>query len=148
MSEASSAASGGSTSDSNEPDAGSCSRRSRTSGDAGCLPPGSPVSPATKMYEAWDALNHAASAEVPTLGQNTGMATGRAGLIFSAEGSPAKTSASPANEQASLETAAACSSSSPASQTTLFSPEGLSSLRTYPDSFPATVAGILVSFSR
>lgn len=30
---------------------------------------------------AWDSLNHAESELVPTLGQNTGMATGRAGVI-------------------------------------------------------------------
>jgi len=33
-------------------------------------------------WEAWDSLNHAASKEVSTMGQNTGMATGRAGVIF------------------------------------------------------------------
>lgn len=32
-------------------------------------------------YVTWDALNHAASETVPTLGQNTGQATGRAGVI-------------------------------------------------------------------
>ena len=34
------------------------------------------------VYEAWDSLNHAASDQVATLGQNAGMATGRAGVVF------------------------------------------------------------------
>lgn len=47
---------------------------------------GSPALGATSggmgVYEAWDSLNHAASDQVATLGQNTGMATGRAGVVF------------------------------------------------------------------
>ena len=31
---------------------------------------------------AWDSLNHTASDVVPTMGQNTGMATGRAGVVM------------------------------------------------------------------
>ena len=35
--------------------------------------------------QAWDSLNHAASDVVPTMGQNTGMATGRAGVVSVAQ---------------------------------------------------------------
>jgi hypothetical protein len=71
--------------------------------------------------------------------------------ICSAEASRscARTSPSPASERDSAEASApACSSSSPGSPMTLFGPEDGSSLRTFPDFFPATVAEISPSYSR
>lgn len=58
-------------------------------------------------------------------------------LISSAEEPPAKTSASPAAEQDSEASDPAYSSSSPGSPMSLFGPEDGSSLRTFPDFFPA-----------
>jgi hypothetical protein len=59
-------------------------------------------------------------------------------LTLSPEDSPAKTSPSPANVPASKRGSAADSSSSSSElPTTLYGPEGMSSLRTYPDYFPA-----------
>ena len=69
-------------------------------------------------------------------------------LISSAEGSPAKTSPSPADAPDSPGNAPASSSTSHGSPMSLFSPEGMSSLRTYPDFFPATVDEISPSYSR
>ena len=52
---------------------------------------GSPVVRITTAAEdegeavSWDSLNHAASDVAPTLGQNTGMATGRAGVVLPPE---------------------------------------------------------------
>ncbi len=69
--------------------------------------------------------------------------------ISSAEGSPAKTSPSPDDEPDSKAgSAPASSSSSHGSQGSLFSPAGGSSLRTFPDFFPATVDEISPSYSR
>lgn len=67
-------------------------------------------------------------------------------LTSSAEASPAKTYPSPAGGRASRGSGRASSSSSPESLA-LFAPDGFSS-RTYPDSFPLTVAEISPSFSR
>jgi hypothetical protein len=67
----------------------------------------------------------------------------------SPEDSPAKTSASPVDEPDSkVASAPAFSSSSHVSPTTLFGPEGMSSLRTYPDYFPPRADEISPSFSR
>lgn len=69
-------------------------------------------------------------------------------LICSAEDSPAKTSPLPDDAPASQESAAGCSLSSPELPMTLFGQEDGSSLRTFPDSFPQTVAEISPSFTR
>ena len=70
-------------------------------------------------------------------------------VISSAAASPAKTSASPGNEPDSRRANdRPSSSSSCGSPMSLFGPEGMSSLRTYPDFFPASVAAISPSFSR
>lgn len=69
-------------------------------------------------------------------------------LTSSAEDSPAKTSASPGSEPDSKAPAPASSTSSHDSPMNLFGQEDSSSSRTYPDSFPATVAEISPSFSR
>lgn len=66
----------------------------------------------------------------------------------SAAGSRVRTSPSPASEQDSQASAPAFSTSSCESPMSLFGPEGMSSLRTYPDYFPPTVAEISPSFSR
>lgn len=70
--------------------------------------------------------------------------------MFSAEASrdPAKTSPSPATEQDSPGTDPASSSSSCESPMTLFGTEDGSSLRMFPDCFPATTDEISPSFSR
>lgn len=84
-----------------------------------------------ESVKAWDALNHTGSDVAPTLGQNTGQATGRAGVIyqdeptpadgayqasmFSPEDSPARTSAWQDDALDSLVTALASGSSSPVS---------------------------------
>lgn len=60
----------------------------------------------------------------------------------------AKTSPSPGNEPDSTANAPASSSKQPESLTLFSDPEGGSSLRTFPDFFPATAAGISESFSR
>lgn len=60
----------------------------------------------------------------------------------------AKTSPSPDEEGGSPGSDPACSSSSPGSQGSLFAPEGGCFLRTYPDFFPPTAAGISPSFER
>ena len=69
-------------------------------------------------------------------------------LIYSQAGSRAKTSPSPDEEGGSPGSDPACSSSSPGSQGSLFAPEGGCFLRTYPDFFPPTAAGISPSFER
>jgi hypothetical protein len=84
--------------------------------------------------------------DVPMLTANP--MSDRIPLIFSAEASPAKTSASPDDEPDSPANAQDSSTSSPESLT-LFSPlaDG-SSLRTYPDYFPANADEIMPSYSR
>jgi hypothetical protein len=86
--------------------------------------------------------------EVETLEGSQGMK--QAVLISSAEASPARTSPSPADEPDSCTKAAAptCSSSSHGSQMSLYGPAGMSSLRTFPDSFPATPDEISPSYER
>lgn len=69
-------------------------------------------------------------------------------LISSAADSLVKTSASPADAQGSTVSEAGCSSSSPELPMTLFGTEGGSSLRTYPDFFPAKADEISPSFLR
>lgn len=70
-------------------------------------------------------------------------------LTSSAVDSPAKTSQSPADEQASSTVPDPPSSSSSHESPTLFSPmEAGSSLRTFPDFFPPTVDEISPSYSR
>ncbi len=113
-----------------EPDSHTSSSARSTSGDASCSPNDSPKSPSTTTYET--------SALTPSA------------LISFAEDSPAKTSQSQDSDEGSCmkEVAPISSSSSPASQMSLFSPEGGSSLRTYPDFFPQTTDEISPSFSR
>ena len=98
--------------------------------------------PATLVAFAWDDYNQAATEELtPTLCQ-------KFASVYSAEASPARTSAPPASEPASPANDPASSSSSHESLT-LFSPlEDGSSLRTFPDYFPPTVAEISPSFLR
>lgn len=111
-----------------------------------------PKSQSTKTFKAWDSLNHAASPEVPTMGQNTGMATGRAGVIFQstsyAEDSPAKTSPLQANELDSRESEVDSSTKPPESLTLFSATEAGFSLRMFPDSFPHKTEEISESFSR
>jgi hypothetical protein len=103
-------------------------------------------------WEAWDSLNHAASKEVSTMGQNTGMATGRAGIIFqstcSAEASPAKTSPLQESELDSQESEVDSSSRQPESLTLFSETEAGFSLRMFPDYFPATTDEISPSYWR
>ena len=193
--------SGDSISDLNGPECQSSDSASSTENAGQSLNGIGPESPAqitspdsTKSgWQAWDSLNHTASPEVPTLGQNTGMATGRAGVIFrffdpsrtlmpdgqimenwkeqqvanaltrtsgggtkapaivsnsSAADSRARTCQSPENAPDLTGNDPASSSKQPESLTLFSDPEGGSSLRTFPDFFPATAAGISESFSR
>ena len=52
-----------------------------TGPESRCQRMSEPSMPNGVKATAWDSLNHAESELVPTLGQNTGMATGRAGVI-------------------------------------------------------------------
>jgi hypothetical protein len=126
------------------------------SGAAESSPSGSPASPSTTTYETL-ALNlrgreEGARPELDTLASLRAAEGGSSRsyvLTSSAEASPAKTSASqddvrdskPANDPA-------FSSSSCGSPMSLFNPEGMSSLRTYPDYFPAKADEISLSYSR
>ena len=177
-----------STSASSEPEC-------QSSGNARTMPSAEPSSPAIgpesharKMspgstgsgWQAWDSLNDAATDLVPTMGANTGMATGRAGVIFqvvnwqtgmdqiqlgpesptlhkgqtpavlisSAEDSHAKTCQSQENERGLPVNAQDCSSTQHESQTLFSGTEDGSSLRTYPDSFPAMEDLTSGSYSR
>ena len=79
------------TSDLNGPDTGSSDNAKPTGPHGESLNGTGPGSPFPTTSEpstltgceatAWDSLNHSESELVPTLGQNTGMATGRAGVI-------------------------------------------------------------------
>jgi hypothetical protein len=76
------------------------------------------------------------------------MATTEARSTSSSEDSPARTSQSPGGGAGSRATGRASSSSSPAQPMTLFGPEDSSSLRTFPDFFPATTDATSPSYSR
>ena len=151
MSEASSRESADSTRDSHEPATSTLSFASPTSGGEGCLPPGSPECPSTRMSETWQVAHENfggklyISPEVPALMKSPQ----KAPFIYLQAASPAKTSALPAAAPDSKpENDPASSSSSPDVQTSLFQPEGGSWSRTYPDFFPPSVAEISRSFSR
>lgn len=152
----------GSTSDLRGPDTGSSPNAKptqtpeRSSGDIGPTSRFTKTSPDSTPngWQAWDSLNDAATDLVPTMGQNTGMASGRAGVIFqkestsSPEVSPAKTSQSPESEQDSPENGPDCSSRQPESLTLFSEMEDGFSLRMFPDSFPQMEALTSGSFSR
>ena len=103
-------------------------------------------------WQAWDSLNDAATDLVPTMGQNTGMASGRAGVIFqstsSAEASRAKTSQSPGNAPDSQASDPDSSLRQPESLTLFSDTADGFSLRMFPDSFPQTADEISPSYSR
>jgi hypothetical protein len=69
-------------------------------------------------------------------------------LISFVEDSPVKTSPSPGDDPVSTESDPSCSSNSHESLTLFSRPEDGSSLRTFPDFFPQTTAGISPSYSR
>lgn len=160
MSSPSSPESEGLTSASSGPDTGSSrsakptKRPAPSSGDTG------PTSRSTKTsadstasgWQAWDSLNDAATDLVPTMGQNTGMASGRAGVVFqstsSAEDSRAKTSQSRESEPDSQANAPDCSLRPPESLTLFSETADGFSLRMFPDSFPQTADEISPSYSR
>jgi hypothetical protein len=142
---ASSVGSADSTQDSPAPAGHTPSCASLTPGGETCCEPGSPASPSTTTYEPWG-ISRAQTLDappeqgiIPPLRANPNCHAGDAVLIFSAEGFPVRTSASPAEEQDSLAGAPAFSTSSPESPT-LFDLAGYSS-RTYPASSPRTAVG-------
>lgn len=69
-------------------------------------------------------------------------------LTSSAADSPARTSQLPVNERDSMEKEASCSMRQPESLTLFSGTEDGCSLRTFPDSFPQTVAETSLPFSR
>lgn len=146
-SEASSRASAASTSASSEPATSSLGSAKPTSGAAASSEPTGPESPPMTTWGlSLVGTDYAASEDLqpPLKAGNDRLPP----LTWSVAGSPAKTSASPDDEPDSLADAAASSTSSPESLT-LFSPlAGGSSLRTFPDFFPASAAEISPSFSR
>lgn len=154
MSAASSAGSADSTRDSVGLGFNTRSSVSRILGGEGCLQSGSPESLSTTTYELFNLRGRdgGSSAEV----DSDSLASVRASsggssrsYIFSAEASPAKTSPAPDDAPDSKpENAPASSSSSHGSPMSLFGPEGMSSLRTYPDYFPAKADEISPSYSR
>jgi hypothetical protein len=127
---------------------------SRILGGEGCLGSGGLESPSTTTYELWVAQKgfegkfQTDRYTTPSL-VTGGTKQGEVPLLFSAAASPAKTSqlpdavpdSKPANDPA-------FSSSSCGSPMSLFNPEGMSSLRTYPDYFPAKADEISLSYSR
>jgi hypothetical protein len=158
MSDLCSAGSAGSTTDSRGLGFDTRSSVRAILGDEGCSPTGSPASPSTTTYETWVKAQKAHDPDdcerweqtdlSPTL-DAAGHAARTATLIFSAAASPVKTSQSPDNAKDSKPAnAQASSSSSPDVQTSLFQPEGGSSLRTFPDYFPARTDEISPSYSR
>jgi hypothetical protein len=143
-----SAESADSTTDSTPPDSSTPSCVSGMSGGAEYLPSGSPVSPSTTTYETLlGTVTHSLTNEGHDASEDgTGRGTP---LIFSVAVSPAKTSALPdAVPDSKPANDPAFSSSSCGSPMSLFNPEGMSSLRTYPDYFPAKTAEISPSYSR
>lgn len=112
-----------------------------------------PESPATPTYEVFQQNQRDELRMLPgvagAIPAQPGMKQQNYLLISSVEDSPAKTSVSPAAEQdSSAASAAASSSSAPVSQMSFYDQADGSSLRTYPDFFPATVDAISLSFSR
>ena len=158
MSDRCSAASAASTSDSNEPECTSLGSAKPTSGDAASSPNASRASLATRTFEKshrgssseTDPDRWQESELAPTLnGMDLRYPSNPPLLISSAADSRAKTSASPADEQASpAESDPASSLSSPESLTLFSRPEDGWSLRMFPDFFPATPGAISPSFSR
>jgi hypothetical protein len=151
MSEASSRASVDSTSDSSELATPSLGSARPMSGAEASSPPTGPESSAARTFETWavdrnpDGKAYMHRDRTPTLDKG---GTGFGPLIFSAEASPAKTSASQDDEPDSQANAQDSSTSSQGSLT-LFSPlGGGSSLRTYPDYFPPNADEISLSYSR
>lgn len=104
---------------------------------------GSPESPAPPTSEVWgwsdEMMDVPREGEMGTLRIGTSVGAPTPHLIFSVEGSPAKTSASPDADAASPGTAPASSSLSPTSPR-LFDLDGFSS-RTYPGCSPRTAVG-------
>lgn len=140
--------------DSPAPGSGTRSSASGTSGDAGSSPATGPGSPSgTTSVLSLSENQRGELMLTPYARQITG-GGGKPGqgypavLISSQEGSPAKTSQSPDAAAASTGNAADCSSSSPESLTLWSHQEDGSSLRTFPDFFPLSPAGISGSFSR
>jgi hypothetical protein len=149
MSDPFSAGSAASTSASNEPDTTSSGSASPTGGDGPCSPHGSPEPPATTTFETFrQNMEGEVFASPPVLRAKATGANQPMLLISSAEDSPARTSPSPDDEPDSTETEAPSSSSSHGSQISLFQPEGMCSLRTFPDFFPPTVDAISPSYWR
>ncbi len=138
MSARSSQGSADSTSDSTEPDMTTSSSANPTPTGETCSEPAGPESPSTRTYEGFDHYNMLPTGPVAHTVQKANGGNNQP-LVFSAAGSPAKTSAWPDDEQDSQGTDPDCSSSSPESLT-LFDPAGYSS-RTYPDCSPRTAVG-------
>ena len=151
MSAASSRGSVASTSDSNKQVTASSSNAKPTSTGVESSPPTS-TPPAPPMFAMSNGSQVAAPltrsyAKQPDSSDTNGGPPNL--LISSAAVSPAKTSASPAGEPDSQAENDQASSSSTPESLTLFSPlAGGSSLRTYPDYFPANAAEISDSYSR
>ncbi len=159
MSDRSSRESAASTSASSEPVTSSRSSAKPMSGDAAYSPHAGLGSPASPMFgtfvrtgirretddiDTWTEQDHTNALVAEPLNGIQGHT-----LISSAEVSPAKTSALPGGERDSKPESAAASSSSVPASLTLFSPMADGScLRTFPDFFPATVAEISLSYSR
>ncbi len=138
-----------------EPDYEPPSSPSPTLGGDRCSPTGSPESLSTTTSETWVYTENEGlpSTDIcqtlQVAGANAGGGFGGRPLIFSAVASPVRTSVSPdAAQDSKPENAAPSSSSSCGSQMSLFSPAAGSSLRTFPDFFPAKTDEISPSFSR
>lgn len=151
MSTPSSPASAGWTPASPEPDSGISDSAKAIPGVAPSSPQGSPECQSQRMCEAFRWHMGGAESNRMTLREGETFSldeTPQAVLISSAAAFPAKTSASQESAPDSQAPAQASSTSSCELQTSLFRPEGMSSLRTYPDSFHLTQEEISPSFSR
>ena len=137
----SSAASADSTAASTAPDSEPRFSANPTRGDAPSSPQGSPECPSRRRYETYQASTQ----------ETNGSGRAAAGmnlLISSAADSHVRTSPSQESAPDSRAPDPGSSTSSCGSQTSLFQQEGMSSLRTYPDSFHLTRDEISPSFSR
>lgn len=141
------------TPDSPEPDSGTSDSVNQTRGAAPSSPQGSPECQSQRTCETFKATRQGAMASHqetahPALSGPGGYTQVPFLLISSAAVSHAKTSPSPESAPGSLALAPDSSTNSCESQTSLFGPVGMSSLRTYPDSFHLTQEEISPSFSR
>ena len=119
-----------------------------TPGAAPSSPQGSPECQSQRTCEAFDWQQGNRDVKLSPVVDLMRTDGSPAVLISSAAVSPVRTSPSPESAQDSRAPAPVSSTSSCESQTSLFGPEGMSSLRTYPDSFHLSMAEISPSFSR